>query len=165
MGIDPYLIAPTLQLALAQRLVRRICPGTGKKVPIEGSVKAMIDVEFNNIPDNFKSIIPKADYVLYAEPTAECTSGTRGRVAVMEAIRINDQIEHLILGGADDARILEEARKIGYITMKEEALEHTIPFEEISTLGGALLASDEAEEEAERVKALPPVDNQEAEAQ
>jgi type IV pilus assembly protein PilB len=169
MGIDPYLIAPTLQLALAQRLVRRICPGTGKKVPIEGSVKAMIDVEFNNIPDNFKSIIPKADYVLYAEPTAECTSGTRGRVAVMEAIRINDQIEHLILGGADDARILEEARKIGYITMKEDAiikaLEHTIPFEEISTLGGALLASDEAEEEAERVKALPPVDNQEAEAQ
>jgi type II secretory ATPase GspE/PulE/Tfp pilus assembly ATPase PilB-like protein len=35
MGVDPYLIAPTLQLALAQRLVRRICPGTGKKMPVD----------------------------------------------------------------------------------------------------------------------------------
>src|SRR5581483_1874475 len=39
MGVDPYLIAPTLILTMAQRLVAKICPGGGKEIPVEGSIK------------------------------------------------------------------------------------------------------------------------------
>src|SRR5574343_843059 len=35
MGIDPYLIAPTLKLAIAQRLARRVCPGTGREEALD----------------------------------------------------------------------------------------------------------------------------------
>ncbi|MCA9363671.1 Flp pilus assembly complex ATPase component TadA [Candidatus Kaiserbacteria bacterium] len=163
MGIDPYLIAPTLQLALAQRLVRRICPNSGRKVPVDGSVKMMIDSEFQGLTSEHKKVIPSADHVLFAEPTPECASGTKGRVAVMEAIEITPAVEKLILGGGTEEDILAEARKNGHITMKEDAiikaLQHDIPFEEVNTLGGALLVSDEAEEEA---RALA-VDNRPAE--
>lgn len=154
MGVDPYLIAPTLELALAQRLVRRICPDSGKKVPVEGSIKVMMDEEFADLPEKYRKSIPQSDHVLYAEPTAECSSGTKGRVAVMEAIPVNDEIERLILQGANEEDIYKVARQNGFISMKEDAiikaLEHTIPFEEISTLGGALLVSEEAEEEAQK---------------
>ncbi len=153
MGVDPYLIAPTLQLALAQRLVRRICPNSGKKIPVQGSMKMMIEHEFNELSGEFRKLIPNAEYVLNAEPTAECASGTKGRVAVMEAIEVNDDIQKLILNGTNEDELTKAARKNGFMTMKEDAiikaLEHSIPFEEINTLGGALLISDEAEKEAE----------------
>jgi type IV pilus assembly protein PilB len=162
MGVDPYLIAPTLQLALAQRLVRRICPDSGKKVPIEGSIKAMLDAELKELPESYRASIPKVDHVLYAESTPECANGTRGRVAVMEAIEVNAEIEKLILNGGGEEAISSAARRNGFITMKEDAiikaLEHAIPFEEISALGGALLTSDEAEAEE---KELVPVDKEE----
>ena len=131
----------------------------------------MIDAEFADIPEKYKNIIPQTDHVLYAQPTPECTTGTRGRVAVMEAIKVDDEIEQLILEGADDAPIIEVARKNGYITMKEDAvmkaLEHSIPFEETSALGGILLTADEPEPEPEGstgASTVPPtVDNPEPE--
>jgi sporulation protein YlmC with PRC-barrel domain len=74
----------------------------------------------------------------------------------MEAIEINDEIQDFILKGANEENILEAARRNGFISMKEDAiiksLEHTIPFEEVSTLGGDLIISDEAEEEALALK-------------
>jgi type IV pilus assembly protein PilB len=153
MGVDPYLIAPTLELALAQRLVRRICKDTGKETKVEGSIKLMMDEEFEDLREKFKKVIPKSDTVLYLEPTSECSSGTKGRVAVMEAIQVNEDIEKLILRSANEEEIYKVARENGFISMKEDAiikaLDHVIPFEEISTLGGAMLVSDEAEEESE----------------
>jgi hypothetical protein len=85
----------------------------------------------------------------------------------MEAITVNEEIEKLILEGGDEMKILQAARKNGFISMQEDAiikaLEHTIPFEEVSTLGGAMLVSDEAEKEAVATEISTketPVDNQ-----
>ncbi len=167
MGVDPYLIAPTLQLAIAQRLVRRICPDSGRKVEVKGSIKQLIEHEFRDLPERFRGVVPKSDYVLFAEPVSGCASGTKGRVAVMEAIEINNEIQDFILKGANEDNILEAARRNGFISMKEDAiiksLEHTIPFEEVSTLGGDLLVSDEAVKEGEELKKdeeVPVVDDE-----
>ena len=159
MGVDPYLIAPTLQLALAQRLVRRICPNSGRKVKVEGSIKSFIENEFADLPQEHHHVVPHSDHVLFIEATPECSSGTRGRVAVMEAITINEEIEKLILENAEEEKIIAAARRSGFISMKEDAiikaLNHSIPFEEISTLGGAMLVSDEAEKETEALAEAP----------
>lgn len=147
MGIDPYLIAPTLQLTIAQRLVRRICPGTGQKVPVTGSIKAMMDHEFNGLAEEYRSDIPDSEFILQAEQTKECPTGTRGRIAVMEAMPVDDQIERLILSEANETELYDIARGNGFISMKEDAiikaLEHVIPFEEVNTLGGAFLEPDD----------------------
>ncbi len=156
MGVDPYLIAPTLQLALAQRLVRRICPNSGRKVKVEGSIKIMVDHEFEDVPEKYRSLLPKTDHVLFAEPSTGCASGTKGRVAVMEAIEMTQEIQNLILRNAKEEDINDAARRNGFISMKQDAIiksfNHAIPFEEVSTLGGDLLVSDEAEKEAESLK-------------
>lgn len=155
MGVDPYLIAPTLQLAIAQRLVRRICPNSGRKMKVEGSIQELIRHEFEDLPEKYRSIVPKGDHVLFAEPSEGCAGGTKGRVAVMEAIEVNQEIQNLILKSASEDEIHQAARRNGFVSMKEDAiikaLDHIIPFEEISTLGGDLLVSDEAEKEATEV--------------
>lgn len=139
MGVDPYLIAPTLKLAIAQRLARRICPGTGKEAPVEGSLKMMMDKEFETLPDEYRSVIPTNQTILHPEPSPGCATGTKGRVAVMETLEINDKIESLILSGGSEEDIYNAARADGFLSMKEDAiikaLNHIIPYEEVNAFG------------------------------
>ncbi|MEK7063730.1 MAG: GspE/PulE family protein [Patescibacteria group bacterium] len=147
MGIDPYLIAPTLILSIAQRLVRRKCKDAGKPMKVEGSVKAMIDREFQDVPPEFMKRVPAATEVYGVEPTAECPNGTRGRVGVFEFIATSKEMERVILSKPVNEEIYNVARKQGMFSMKEDAiikmLEGAIPFEEVNTLGGAILDEEE----------------------
>ena len=139
MGVDPYLIAPTLILTMAQRLVRTLYPGTGKPKPVEGSIKVMLDKQFTDLPEEYKSKLPKFEFVYEPESTAECPTGTKGRVAVFEAFKMNKEIEKIILDKPTENSISEFLRKKGMLTMKEDAiikaLDKKIPFSEVDGLG------------------------------
>ncbi|MFA6552219.1 MAG: GspE/PulE family protein [Candidatus Paceibacterota bacterium] len=138
MGVDPYLIAPTLILAIAQRLVRTLPPGGGKPVPIDASLKMMLEKQFEEIPEKFKSEIPFGKEFYAVAPTPECPQGTRGRTAVFEVLQMNKELEGVILKNPTDIEIMKMARKQGMFTMKEDAIikafKREIPFEEINKL-------------------------------
>lgn len=139
MGVDPYLIAPTLKLAVAQRLARRLFPGTGIEKPITESTKLMIDETFKSLPEKYHKRIPKSTSIMDPEPTPSCSTGMKGRVAVMEALEITEEIQNLILKNASEEELFQAARKNGYMTIKEDAilqaLNHSIPFEEMNAFG------------------------------
>ncbi len=164
MGVDPFLIAPTLVLTMAQRLVRRLCPKTGKKIPIDGSLKVMLENQFGDIPKKFHAEIPKSDAFYGVEPTEECPKGVRGRMAVFEVLEMNKEIEQIILTDPTEPRLMKAARENGMFTMKEDALlksmQGLVPFEEVNTLGGIYDTADEeeiAEKEEEAKTAKKPI--------
>ena len=139
MGVDPYLIAPTLILAIAQRLVGTFPEGGGgKPIPVEGSIKIMIDKQFDDLPEQYKKDVPFSDTVYGIAPTAENPKGTRGRMAVFEAFKMDKEIESIILKGANEVEINKLLRQKGVINMKEDAIikafEKKIPFEEVNKL-------------------------------
>ncbi|MEK7120935.1 MAG: GspE/PulE family protein [Patescibacteria group bacterium] len=138
MGVDPYLIAPTLVMAMAQRLVRKICPEGRLPVPVEGSIKLMLDKQFEDLPAEFKKEINIPKEVYNAGPSPTCASGTRGRSGVFEVLEMNHSIEEIILKSGSDDDIYQAARKNGMLTMKEDAIlkafDGVIPFEEVNTL-------------------------------
>ncbi len=142
MGIDPYLIAPTLKLAVGQRLVKKLCPGTGKQVPIEGAIKKIIDREFADLPPEFRTQITYPDYVLSAEPSPKCPKGTKGRMAVFEVLRMNHALEKILLEEPNEPKIYQAMRSDGMLTMREDAMiksfKHQVPFEEVNKLGSGL---------------------------
>jgi len=148
MGIDPFLIAPTLIGVIAQRLVRVICPGSGKKMPIEGSIKLMIENQFADLPAKYHAALPMGKSVMGVDPSPECPSGTRGRTGVFEILTMDRDLEEVILKRPVEEDVWKAARNKGMITMKEDAIfkamKGEIPFEEINTLGGALLVDEEA---------------------
>ena len=138
MGIDPYLIAPTLILAMAQRLTLALCPGSGEPIPIEDSIKLMIDKEFSNLPQKYIDEIEFTDKVYKKSPSKDCPNGTRGRVAVMEVLEMDKDIEAVILKNPTELDITRVAREKGMLTMKEDAIikamHRVIPFEEVNEL-------------------------------
>ncbi len=159
MGIDPYLIAPTLKLAIAQRLARRVCPNTGRVEPISSSTGIMIDEAFKTLPQKYHANVPSGERtIVYPEPTPGCTTGLKGRVAVMEAFEVNDEIQELILRNGSEDQIFQVARRHGFMTMQEDAiikaLQHTIPYEEMNAFGTKIGMDMDVDELA------IPVDNQ-----
>jgi type IV pilus assembly protein PilB len=140
MGVDPYLIGPTLILTMAQRLVSKLCPNTGKEIPIEGSMKAMFEKQFGDLPKKFQSEIPDSKFFYGREPSEGCPNGVRGRMAVFEVVEMTKDLEQVILTNPVEPKLVEVARKHGMITMREDAIfksmRKEVPFEEINTLGG-----------------------------
>ncbi|MBI5126170.1 MAG: type II/IV secretion system protein [Candidatus Taylorbacteria bacterium] len=138
MGVDPYLIAPTLICAMAQRLVRTLCPGGGKPIPVEGAIKAIVDKQFGDFPAEFRSQIEIGKTVYEAVPTPECPKGTRGRQAVFEVFMMDKEIESVLMKSPTELEISKILRQKGMLTMKEDAMlkafKGLIPFEEVNTL-------------------------------
>ena len=138
MGVDPYLIAPTLVLTMAQRLVRKLCPGGGKPKPVEGSLRLMFDKQFNDLPVEFKRQLKLGNEVYEIMPTPDCLNGTSGRVAVMEVFEMDKDIESVILKDPSEIELYKVIRAKGMLSMKEDAIlkatQRVIPFEEVNTL-------------------------------
>jgi type IV pilus assembly protein PilB len=135
MGVDPYLIAPTLILSMAQRLAKMTYPASRKLVPMDPSIKLQIEDQISDLPEKYKKEIEiKADmYDTVAVP--ECPTGTRGRIAIFEMFKIDKKIQEIILKNPTGAVLFEEARKNGMLTMKEDimfkAINGIVPYREV----------------------------------
>ncbi|MSR71587.1 MAG: type II/IV secretion system protein [Candidatus Taylorbacteria bacterium] len=138
MKVDPYLIAPTLILAIAQRLVSVLCPDSGNPVTQDEKFKENIEKQFADLPEKYKKEIKMGNDFFTASPGPTCPNGTRGRIAVMEVLEMDKDIEAVLLKGATGSEMTKVARLKGMITMKEDALikasNRRIPFEEVIAL-------------------------------
>ncbi len=145
MGVEPYLIPPTLILSMAQRLTRKLCPDSGEKTPVSKSMREMMENQFSSLPKSVRPAIP--DSVFEAKRTPACPNGTRGRLAVFEVMKMSPSIEDTILKSPVESKIWEVARKQGMMTMKEDAMikafNGQIPFSEVNLLSGLMLNEEE----------------------
>ena len=142
MGVDPFLIAPTLVAVIGQRLVRKLCDGAGAAFPIDGSMTALLERQFADLPEEYRKALPAFENFYRAQATSECPNGTRGRMGVFEILKMNKKLEQVVLESPVEDKISTVARAEGMLTMREDAilkaLAGKIPFEEINTLGGEL---------------------------
>ncbi|MES2748852.1 MAG: GspE/PulE family protein [Patescibacteria group bacterium] len=161
MGVDPYLIAPTLKLAIAQRLARKVKEGTGLEEPVGISMKYMMDDTFKSLPEKFSARIPTGKSIVHPQPSPGCATGMRGRMAIMEVLEVNEAIQEMILKSSSEEEIYNEARKHGFMTMKEDAiikaLEHKIPYEEMNIFGTKIGIDEELIEGASEAVDKPTV--------
>src|SRR3989344_3973391 len=133
MGIDPYLIAPTLIVSIAQRLARLIYPASRKEMPMDESVRTQVAEQLRDLPEKFKP--PIGDKMYEVVPSPECPSGTRGRIAVFEMFKVDKEMQTVILNNPVNSEIYRVARKNGMLIMREDAmlksLQGLIPFTEV----------------------------------
>ncbi len=122
MGVDPYLIAPTLILSIAQRLTRVICSGAQKEMPVDGALSQMLEKQFADLPAEFKKDLNLNAPLYESQPTSDCPSGTRGRVAVFEMFAVDKDMQEVILKTPNEIDIYNIARKKGMLLMREDAI-------------------------------------------
>jgi type IV pilus assembly protein PilB len=115
MGIEPFLVATSVNLIQAQRLIRRICKDCKREhsMPPE----ALVEVGFS--PDEAKQLTM---YKGQGCPTCNNT-GYKGRIGLYEVMEINDELRELILIGASALELRKKAIEDGMITLRESGLQ------------------------------------------
>ena len=135
MGVDPYLIAPTLIVSIAQRLARMTCPTSRKLVPLDPGIRAQIEEQMKDLPIEFKKDIISKNEMYETVPSGECPSGTRGRIAVFEMFKVDKEMQAVILKDPTNSAIYKSARSKGMLMMREDAMlksiQGIIPYTEV----------------------------------
>ena len=125
MGIKPFLIPPTLSLAIAQRLVRKLCIHCKKKVKASKEIKKIILKEIESFPVVVKEGI-KLDKILYIHESVGCKRcnnvGYSGRIGVYEVLEMTKELSKLVLTDPSEAQIGEEADRQGMLRMKQDGI-------------------------------------------
>jgi len=122
MGVEPYLIAPTLSVAIAQRLVRTLCEDSREEVPVEGVVKDMLTKEIEAMPEDFRKKIKLPKVIYRGKVSAECPKGTRGRMGIFEVLNMTRELEKVVLEKPSEAAIETEAKRQGMLTLRQDGI-------------------------------------------
>lgn len=143
LGAKAAIIGPALNLIIAQRLVRRICTTCRKPQPASPALS-------KNIQDFLAALSSRVnrerykEIVLYtAKGCKSCNGlGYQGRVAIMELLRVNDDVGRLISKEVTETDIREAARSQGVVTVQQsgvlKVLEGATTFEEVIRVTGPI---------------------------
>jgi len=131
MGLQPYLISATLNAALSQRLVRKVCQGCAKREKLKPMAREALE----------RALGQDVDFeVMQRVGCAECGyTGYKGRLAVNELFEPSDDIRDLISHGAEEHELIAAARANGMKFLIDNAWRKlkagTTTVEEVLSLG------------------------------
>jgi type IV pilus assembly protein PilB len=121
MNIQPFLLASTLNVVIAQRLVRKICTSCVSSYPMPADIKKLIEKKLLLAGEKYKDI-PKT--LFHGKGCNACNhSGFQGQVGVFELLHVSENIKKLIMKLETAAEIKEEAMKEGMTTMFQDGLQ------------------------------------------
>lgn len=139
LGIERYLIGPTLNLAMAQRLLRRLCPDCKVKSKPNAAEEKIIKKAIDEMPEEVRNQVSKQSFTIWKASEKGCPKcggkAHKGRIAIFEILEITDGVEKVILTDLSEMALREEAKNQGMLTMFQDGilkvLEGTASLEEL----------------------------------
>jgi type IV pilus assembly protein PilB len=120
LGVEPFLVASTLNMVIAQRLVRVLCPKCKREAPLSLIVKDKLDGVKDNVSKDILKMLKN-----YYEPVG-CNAchdtGFKGRIGIFELIIVDGQIREMIAQKATSDEIEKSVRRTGAKTMLEDGI-------------------------------------------
>jgi len=148
MKIKPDLLGSSLNLIIAQRLVRKLCPDCKKAYQPSSDELKTIKKIISSISSKTKIKIPKKMLTLYqAKGCSKCHGlGYRGRIGLFEFLILDQTIKKLILDKVADFEIQKKAQEQGMITLAQDAIlkavEGITTIKETERIVGSLISTN-----------------------
>ncbi len=137
LGINPKVISSAVNLALAQRLVRKLCPDCKKSVPLAGTQKELVDKVLASIVN--RTYVEGVQTTNVFEPVGceKCHGiGYKGRLGIYEGIKADRAVEAVLLTNPSEREVKLAAKPQGILDMRQDGiikiLQGTTSFEELS---------------------------------
>ncbi|PJE58488.1 MAG: hypothetical protein COU81_00490 [Candidatus Portnoybacteria bacterium CG10_big_fil_rev_8_21_14_0_10_36_7] len=150
MGVEPFLISSTINIVIAQRLVRRLCPDGREKYKLSKAEIDSLSASFDmaGLMDKIKQakiIHPDAtlETIDFFRPgqSKNCSDGYKGRIGVFEVLSISDKIREMVVQKTPSDIIEKQARQEGMMTMLEDGFIKAI--QGITSLEEVMLVTQE----------------------
>ena len=124
MGAEPFLLASTLNLVQAQRLVRKICKNCKVKDEMPPDIRQEIAKSLNEMPEEvlYEGVKENKDFVVYkGEGCTQCGgTGYKGRLAITEVLGVSLKMREVIARGFKTAEVNEELKKQKFINILQD---------------------------------------------
>lgn len=138
MKLEPFLLPATLNVAIGQRLVKRLCSFCKGETPLQKQYEEAVETVLAGLPETEQGRLKAIGERKFYKPVGckHCgRKGTKGRVAIYEALEMTPLLEELIMKDPNETKIAEEAKRQGMVTMRQDgvlkALEGLVSLEEI----------------------------------
>jgi type IV pilus assembly protein PilB len=123
LGVNPKTLSSAINIAMAQRLVRRLCPHCKHSAPISEADKKTIDAVLESVFDKTQIEGLQREVVYSAQGCEECNNtGFKGRIGVHEAILMNDAIEKVINENLSEREIRKASLPQGILDLKQDGV-------------------------------------------
>ncbi|MDD3487743.1 MAG: GspE/PulE family protein [Candidatus Pacebacteria bacterium] len=125
LGMDAYLLPSSLNLMIAQRLTRRLCPECKKRVLATEKEQQIIDEVLASLPKEAKEKLPyqKPYHIYKAKGCDTCNyKGYLGRVGIFEIMKMTFELEQIILSQPSQEKLFAEAKRQGMITLQQDGI-------------------------------------------
>lgn len=130
MKVEPFLLASTLSVVIAQRLVRRLCENKEKYFLTKDQISDLSkEVDLDRVLKFLKAekvIDSKTDWnkIPFYKPkeSKDCAEGYKDRIGIHEVLKINETIKNLIMANASSDEIEKQAKQEGMMTMLEDGI-------------------------------------------
>lgn len=137
MGIDSFLIPSALRLAVAQRLVPKLCSDCKKPYEAAENIIEQVRAELEVMPKEYRQEAKESEIQFFkAEGCQACGKlGTKGRIAVFETLVVDNEVEKAIVENASESTFRTIAKNQGMISMRQDgilkALKGTVSIEAV----------------------------------
>ncbi len=124
LGINPKVITSAINIAMAQRLVRKLCTQCHKETPLSDEQKALIKNVFKiNIPAEDAPLANQQNHFIAGDGCAACNmTSYKGRIGIYEAILTDDTIGKVVLENPSEHEIKKAALSQGLLDMRQDGI-------------------------------------------
>jgi len=125
LGVEKFLIPPSLKVVVSQRLIRKLCPYCKEKVKANEEEEKIIKTEIEKLlPERREKVKTTTPLYIYKpKGCSRCANkGTRGRIGIFEALTMTRELEEVIISAPSEGKIEEEAMRQGMISLKQDGI-------------------------------------------
>lgn len=123
MKVEPFLLPPSLNLMVSQRLIGRLCQECRKAEVAPPEMQKIIKKALTGLPPETVSVYQEPYKIYHSEGCQKCGGkGIVGRVAIFEVFKMSEGLEKIINSVPDSQKIMEEAQKQGMITLRQDGI-------------------------------------------
>ncbi len=141
LGVEPFLIPSSLNLMIAQRLARRLCPDCKVRVLANEAESKIIEEGLKDLPQDTKEKLPYHSpfYIYKSQGCSTCNKkGYLGRIGLFEILQMTKEIEEIVLTQPSQDKLANEAKRQGMITLRQDGiikvLEGVVSLEEVLSI-------------------------------
>ena len=141
LGVEPFLIPSSLNLMIAQRLARRLCPDCKVRVLANEVEAKIIEEGLKDLPLQTKEKLPfhPPYYIYKSQGCQTCNKkGYLGRIGLFEILQMTKEVEEIVLTQPSQEKLTNEAKRQGMITLRQDGiikvLEGVVSLEEVLSI-------------------------------
>ena len=126
LGVNPKVLPSAINVAIAQRLLRKVCTICAKQIPIPEDKKELVALIVEKIRRKNETVV-QTDTLVQAVGCTECNNtGYKGRIGIYEAILIDKAVEQIITENPSEREIVKAAEPQRILTLAQDGIQKAL---------------------------------------